>query len=209
MSLVAGSDQWRFWVVRLDAFIIGQMGQWRDGDVVDAVENSGRRSRGIQKKTAAERSFSLYCLSGWPRMLGLTEHGRRWKEIPLKPQLTYFVQECPTCGRLLQVRVEYLGLRVACQHCRGRFVARDPALGLLETSWDDPQAGILSRVDQLLQRTQSAGANFPHGSDVELTDSTSDFSTLSLPPEGELPEETQAAAGPGKAEPPTAAPPVS
>ena len=25
------------------------------------------------------------------------------------PGGTYFVQECPTCGRSLQVRVEYLG----------------------------------------------------------------------------------------------------
>ncbi len=28
---------------------------------------------------------------------------------------TYFVQECPTCGRRLQIRVEYLGKRVVCQ----------------------------------------------------------------------------------------------
>ncbi len=38
---------------------------------------------------------------------------------------TYFVQECPTCGRNLEVRVEYLGRRVVCQHCRGQFVACD------------------------------------------------------------------------------------
>ena len=31
--------------------------------------------------------------------------------------VTYFVQECPTCGRRLQVRVIYLGKRVACRHC--------------------------------------------------------------------------------------------
>mgnify|MGYP001023988025 CR=1 FL=1 len=40
---------------------------------------------------------------------------------------TYFLQGCPTCGRRLQIRVEYLGRRVVCDHCRGRFVARDPA----------------------------------------------------------------------------------
>jgi DNA-directed RNA polymerase subunit RPC12/RpoP len=40
---------------------------------------------------------------------------------------TYFVQECPTCGRQLQIRVEYLGRSVVCQHCRGRLVASDPA----------------------------------------------------------------------------------
>ncbi len=41
---------------------------------------------------------------------------------------TYFVQECPTCGRRLQIRVEYLGKRVACQHCQGTFVATDASM---------------------------------------------------------------------------------
>ena len=41
---------------------------------------------------------------------------------------TYFVQECPTCGRRLQVRVEYLGRLVTCKHCNGEFQASDPAL---------------------------------------------------------------------------------
>ena len=41
---------------------------------------------------------------------------------------TYFVQDCPTCGRKLNVRVEYLGRKVVCQHCRAPFVAGD-ALG--------------------------------------------------------------------------------
>ena len=30
---------------------------------------------------------------------------------------TYFVQECPTCGRALHVRVEYIGRALVCQHC--------------------------------------------------------------------------------------------
>lgn len=38
----------------------------------------------------------------------------------------YFVQECPTCGRGLQIRVEYLGRQVVCQHCRGKLTACDP-----------------------------------------------------------------------------------
>lgn len=39
----------------------------------------------------------------------------------------YFVQECPTCGRSLQIRVDYLGKQVICQHCRGRLVAHAQA----------------------------------------------------------------------------------
>ena len=42
----------------------------------------------------------------------------------------YFVQECPTCGRNLQVRVVYLGKNVVCQHCQGKFLACDPRAAL-------------------------------------------------------------------------------
>ncbi len=38
---------------------------------------------------------------------------------------TYFVQECPTCGRALHIRVEHLGKQVACQHCGGHLIAQD------------------------------------------------------------------------------------
>lgn len=67
------------------------------------------------------------------------------------PKLTYFVQECPTCGRRLEVRVEYLGKAVNCQHCGGQFVASDPANAgapLVETTED-----VLRRAEQLLQMT--------------------------------------------------------
>jgi len=40
---------------------------------------------------------------------------------------TFYFQECPTCGRSLQIRVEYLGRVVVCQHCGGSLQARDPA----------------------------------------------------------------------------------
>ncbi len=61
---------------------------------------------------------------------------------------TYFVQECPTCGRRLQIRVEYLGKQVVCQHCQGRFVASDPS----NVRIDGPMGSnaILRRADELL-----------------------------------------------------------
>ena len=46
------------------------------------------------------------------------------KEIRMA-EATFFVQECPTCGRNLHIRVEYLGKRLMCQHCHGALVARD------------------------------------------------------------------------------------
>lgn len=35
----------------------------------------------------------------------------------------YFVQGCPTCGRRVQVRTEYLGKYVTCHHCGQAFLA--------------------------------------------------------------------------------------
>lgn len=62
---------------------------------------------------------------------------------------TYFVQQCPTCGRSLQVRVEYLGRQVVCQHCHGRFEAADPAGSARSLS--DSGSDLLRRADQLLE----------------------------------------------------------
>jgi hypothetical protein len=62
--------------------------------------------------------------------------------------VTYFVQECPTCGRNLQVRVEYLGKRVVCQHCKARFEACDPASAAYPPM--ESSLSLLARADQLL-----------------------------------------------------------
>jgi hypothetical protein len=60
------------------------------------------------------------------------------------PNPTYYVQECPTCGRRLQIRVEYLGRRVVCQHCQGPLIAVDPAMRI------DCGNNLLERADELL-----------------------------------------------------------
>ena len=67
---------------------------------------------------------------------------------------TYFVQECPTCGRKLEVRVQYLGKQVVCQHCNARFEAYDASTA----SYPAPPSSLslLERAEQLLQ---SAGAS--------------------------------------------------
>ena len=62
---------------------------------------------------------------------------------------TCFVQECPTCGRRLQIRVEYLGKRVVCQHCRGCFVASDPSGARGHEAL--PAQSLLRRAEELLQ----------------------------------------------------------
>jgi recombinational DNA repair protein (RecF pathway) len=67
--------------------------------------------------------------------------------------ITYFVQECPTCGRRVQVRVIYLGKRVACRHCSAQFTACDPQ----STAYPplDSSLALLNRADQLLEESAS------------------------------------------------------
>ena len=65
---------------------------------------------------------------------------------------TYFVQECPTCGRSLHIQVQYLGRTLTCQHCHGKVEAVGDGV-------DEPQRdslGLLQRADELLNRTRIA-----------------------------------------------------
>ena len=69
------------------------------------------------------------------------------------PNSTYFVQECPTCGRRLQIRVDYLGRKLVCKHCQGEFTAADPA----NARYDGVRTGneLLRRADELLQSLEN------------------------------------------------------
>jgi RNase P subunit RPR2 len=67
---------------------------------------------------------------------------------------TFFVQECPTCGRRLRIRVEYLGKRVVCQHCRGQLVACDPA----SNRYGSRQSAVIQKADDLLKRAAQNAA---------------------------------------------------
>jgi len=78
------------------------------------------------------------------------------------PSGTYYVQECPTCGRSLQVRVEYLGKRVACQHCAAKFEACDPS----SRNYPPMESGIslLARAEELIDtvaRSSAAASSSP------------------------------------------------
>jgi hypothetical protein len=61
----------------------------------------------------------------------------------------HFMQDCRVCGRRLRILSSFGGQSVVCQHCRGCFVARDPArAGGGEPSTADR---LLRRADQLLE----------------------------------------------------------
>lgn len=67
----------------------------------------------------------------------------------------YFVQECPTCGRNLQVRIEYLGKRVVCQHCGALFEACDPSSKSYPPT--DSSLSLLERAEELLETASASG----------------------------------------------------
>jgi len=75
---------------------------------------------------------------------------------------SYFVQNCPTCGRRSQIRVEYLGKEVVCQHCHGRFIASDPLSARCDCS--DSDSALLRRADELLETVdqQKSQPESPH-----------------------------------------------
>jgi DNA-directed RNA polymerase subunit RPC12/RpoP len=79
---------------------------------------------------------------------------------------TYFVQECPTCGRNLQVRVQYLGKQVVCQHCGARFEAYEPGSASPPPS---SSISLLERAEQLLQSASASQAGAPVGGGI-MTD---------------------------------------
>ena len=62
--------------------------------------------------------------------------------------ITYFLQNCPSCGRKLQIRVAHMGRNVACQHCKRTFVATDPSTA---PAAELSESSLLKRADQLLE----------------------------------------------------------
>lgn len=75
------------------------------------------------------------------------------------PYQTFFVQDCPICGRRVRVSVEYLGKAVKCQNCRAIFVARDPEQ---EATCSDSSVALLRRVDELLANPPEENAPAVH-----------------------------------------------
>ena len=76
---------------------------------------------------------------------------------------TFFVQECPTCGRRLQIRVAHLGKRLYCQHCSGPFFASDPSAGIY--SPDRSHAKLLERAEKLLAFAEQQKINAAYSSE--------------------------------------------
>ena len=68
---------------------------------------------------------------------------------------TFFIQECPTCGRNLQIRLELLGRSISCPQCEARIEASDST-----SKSPHDSAELLLRADELLA-TANARKNHP------------------------------------------------
>jgi DNA-directed RNA polymerase subunit RPC12/RpoP len=60
------------------------------------------------------------------------------------------IQECPVCGRPLSILSMYLGSRVTCQHCGGRFLASKPTVR--NGSSTGEANSLLQRAEELIER---------------------------------------------------------
>lgn len=63
----------------------------------------------------------------------------------------FYVQPCPACGRNLQVRVDYLGKGIACQHCQASFVAQQATR---TPSPSESGLALMDRADELLKAVE-------------------------------------------------------
>jgi rRNA maturation protein Nop10 len=61
----------------------------------------------------------------------------------------FYLQRCPVCGRMLQIRVNLLGQQVYCQHCGGGFVALDDPT---YAAGDRHAKSTADRAEELLER---------------------------------------------------------
>jgi hypothetical protein len=64
------------------------------------------------------------------------------------PAQKNFLQNCPVCGRPLEISIELCGRTLNCEHCGGHFIACDPSNP--KAAAQNTSEGLLHRADQLL-----------------------------------------------------------
>jgi CheY-like chemotaxis protein len=74
------------------------------------------------------------------------------RERIMMMQLTYLVEDCPICGRPVEIAMKAIGHKVVCGHCQGQFVVVDANDGGVRTV-PFGETNLLERADQLLEVT--------------------------------------------------------
>lgn len=81
----------------------------------------------------------------------------------------YFIQGCPTCGRRVQVRMDYLGKYVTCHHCGAAFQADGGAKPGDQASNNGDYTESLGQSHLVNYRWKSTHAvTWPFGPDVDI-----------------------------------------
>jgi len=98
--------------------------------------------------------------------LAKTRPVRKNEEIPSPSEIRVpiaptYLQNCPVCGRPLEIRAEYRGHKLNCRHCGGKFTAIDPSSPAYAAQ--NTASALLRRAEKLLDlsarkiRLRSAG----------------------------------------------------
>jgi DNA-directed RNA polymerase subunit RPC12/RpoP len=64
------------------------------------------------------------------------------------PARNIYLQNCPVCGRPLEISAEYRGRKLNCRHCGGHFTAIDPSSPFFAAQ--NSSNALLRRADRLL-----------------------------------------------------------
>jgi hypothetical protein len=105
-------------------------------------EGGWRRLRAGWERWMFETTSSFRSAAGVSTRVILPEVTTMSKDV-------YYLQRCPVCGRMLQIRVNLLGHQVYCQHCGGGFVALDEPL---HPAGDSHGKSTADRADELLEK---------------------------------------------------------
>lgn len=65
------------------------------------------------------------------------------------PSGAYFIRSCPTCGRSLEIRVEYFGKRVSCKHCSAEFDTVEESIDGCDPS--ESSLSLMARAEELIE----------------------------------------------------------
>jgi hypothetical protein len=77
------------------------------------------------------------------------DNGEKVSPVEKKTQArNIYLQNCPVCGRPLEIHAEYRGRKLNCRHCGGRFTAIDPASPFFAAQ--NSSNALLRRADRLL-----------------------------------------------------------
>jgi rRNA maturation protein Nop10 len=92
----------------------------------------------------------MHCVSTLEKTKQIHKNDKNLSPLETKmPILSTYLQNCPVCGRPLEIPAEYRGRKLNCRHCGGKFTAIDPSSPVFAAQ--NASNALLRRADQLLE----------------------------------------------------------